>query len=73
MTDPGDFTFGRAELEAAVAKGVLDRNAADNLAEFLIQNRDVSAGDPDEERLGHAPHDIRREAGSTTWRATLAC
>jgi len=51
MTDPGDFTFGRAELEAAVAKGVLDRNAADNLAEFLIQNRDVSAGDPDEERL----------------------
>ena len=51
MTNPGDFTFGRAELEAAVAKGVLDRNAADNLAEFLIQNRNAAASDPDEERL----------------------
>ena len=50
MTNPGDFTFGRAELEAAVAKGVLDRNAADNLTEFLLQNRDA-ASDPDEERL----------------------
>ena len=39
MSNPGDFTFGRAELEAAVAKGVLDRNAADSLTEFLIQNR----------------------------------
>ena len=51
MTNPGDFTFGRAELEAAVAKGVLDRGAADSLAEFLIQNRTVAASDPDEERL----------------------
>jgi hypothetical protein len=51
MTNSGDFTFGRAELEAAVAKGVLDRNAADSLTEFLIQNRDAAAGDPDEERL----------------------
>ncbi len=34
MSNPGDFTFGRAELEAAVAKGVLDRSAADNLTEF---------------------------------------
>jgi hypothetical protein len=42
--------FGRAELEAAVAQGVLDRNAADNLTEFLIQNRDA-ASEPDEERL----------------------
>jgi hypothetical protein len=51
MTNPGDFTFGRAELDAAVAKGVLDRNAADNLTEFLIQNRNAAASDPDEERL----------------------
>jgi hypothetical protein len=51
MTNPGDFTFGRAELEAAVAKGVLDRSAADNLTEFLIQNRNAAASDPDEERL----------------------
>lgn len=50
MTNPGDFTFGRAELEAAVTKGVLDRDAADNFAEFLIQNRNA-ASDPDEERL----------------------
>ena len=50
MTNPGDFTFGRAELEAAVAKGVLDRSAADNLTEFLVQNRSA-ASDPDEERL----------------------
>lgn len=50
MTNPNDFTFGRAELEAAVAKGVLDRNAADCLTEFLIQNRSA-ASDPDEERL----------------------
>ncbi len=51
MTNPSDFTFGRAELEAAVAKGVLDRNAADSLTEFLIQNREAAASDPDEERL----------------------
>ena len=51
MTNTGDFTFGRAELEAAVAKGVLDRNAADSLTEFLVQNRNVAPGDPDEERL----------------------
>jgi hypothetical protein len=51
MTNPHDFTFGRAELEAAVAKGVLDRSAADSLTEFLIQNRDAAASDPDEERL----------------------
>ncbi len=50
MTQPSDFTFGRAELEAAVAKGVIDRSAADSLAEFLIQNRNA-ASDPDEERL----------------------
>ena len=51
MTNTSDFTFGRAELDAAVAKGVLDRNAADNLTEFLIQNRNSAASDPDEERL----------------------
>ena len=39
-----------SQLEAAVAKGVIERNAADNLAEFLIQNRDA-ASEPDEERL----------------------
>ncbi len=50
MTNPSDFTFGRADLEAAVAKGVLDQDAADSLTEFLIQNRNV-ASDPDEERL----------------------
>ena len=50
-TSPDDFTFGRAELEAAVAKGVLDRSAADSLTEFLIQNRNEAASDPDEERL----------------------
>ena len=51
MTNTSDFTFGRAELEAAVAKGVLDRSAADNLTEFLIQSRTEAASDPDEERL----------------------
>jgi len=51
MTNAPDFTFGRAELEAAVAKGVLDRNAADSLTEFLIQNREAAVSDPDEERL----------------------
>ena len=50
MSNAPDFTFGRAELEAAVAKGVIDRSAADSLTEFLIQNRDA-ASDPDEERL----------------------
>ncbi|MBZ0261063.1 MAG: hypothetical protein K8F90_10735, partial [Hyphomicrobiales bacterium] len=39
-----------SQLEAAVAKGVIERNAADNLAEFLIQNRNT-ASEPDEERL----------------------
>ena len=51
MTNTSDFTFGRAELDAAVANGVLDRSAADNLTEFLIQNRNAAASDPDEERL----------------------
>jgi hypothetical protein len=46
-----DLVFGRGDLEAAVAKGVLDRSAADGLTEFLIQNRDEAANDPDEERL----------------------
>ena len=46
-----ELVFGRAELEAAVAKGVLDRSAADSLTEFLIQNRDAATSDPDEERL----------------------
>jgi hypothetical protein len=50
MSSPGDFTFGRAELETAVAKAVIDRSAADSLAEFLVQNR-TAASDPDEERL----------------------
>lgn len=50
MSNAPDFTFGRAELEAAVAKGVIDRSAADNLTEFLIQDRNA-ASDPDEERL----------------------
>jgi len=40
-----------SELEAAVAKGVIDRDSADSLAEFLIQNRNAAASDPDEERL----------------------
>ncbi len=51
MSSDSDFTFGRAELEAAVAKGVLDRRSADGLAEFLIQGRNGTANDPDEERL----------------------
>jgi hypothetical protein len=51
MANTSDFTFGRAEIEAAVAKGVLDRSAADNLTEFLIQNRNEAASGPDEERL----------------------
>src|SRR5215207_6751034 len=51
MANTSDFTFGRDELEAAVAKGVLDRSAADNLTEFLTQNRNAAASDPDEERL----------------------
>jgi len=36
MTNTLDFTFGRAELEAAVAKGVLDRNAADSLNDIFV-------------------------------------
>jgi len=51
MPDTNEFTFGRAELEAAVAKGVLDRGAANNLMEFLIESRNVTVNDPDEERL----------------------
>ena len=50
MSNAPDFTFGRAELEAAVTKGVLDRSAADSLTDFLIQNRNATS-DPDEERL----------------------
>jgi hypothetical protein len=50
MSNAPDYTFGRAELEAAVAKGVLERSAADSLTEFLIQNRNA-ASEPDEERL----------------------
>jgi hypothetical protein len=46
-----ELVFGRGDLEAAVAKGVLDRSAADGLAEFLIQSRNEAANDPDEERL----------------------
>ena len=51
MPSKDDLVFGRGDLEAAVAKGVLDRSAADGLAEFLIQNRNEAANDPDEERL----------------------
>jgi hypothetical protein len=43
--------FGRNDLEAAVARGVLDRSAADGFAEFLIQSRKEVASDADEERL----------------------
>jgi hypothetical protein len=46
-----ELVFGRGDLEAAVAKGVLDRSAADGFAEFLIQSRNEAANDPDEERL----------------------
>ncbi len=46
-----ELVFGPSDLEAAVAKGVLDRSAADGFAEFLIQNRKEAASDPDEERL----------------------
>lgn len=46
-----DLVFGRGDLEAAVAKGVLDRSAADGFAEFLIQSRKETVGDADEERL----------------------
>ena len=46
-----ELVFGHDDLEAAVAKGVLDRSAADGFAEFLIQNRNEAASDPDEERL----------------------
>jgi hypothetical protein len=51
MTNTNDFTFSREDLEAAVAKGVLARSAADGFTEFLIQSRKEVAGDPDEERL----------------------
>lgn len=46
-----ELVFGRGDLEAAVAQGVLDRSAADGFAEFLIQNRIEAASDADEERL----------------------
>jgi hypothetical protein len=46
-----ELVFGRNDLESAVAKGVLDRSAADGLAEFLIQSRKETVSDPDEERL----------------------
>ncbi len=46
-----ELVFGRSDLEAAVAKGVLDRSAADGFAEFLLESRNEAAGDPDEERL----------------------
>lgn len=46
-----ELVFGRGDLEAAVAKGVLERSAADGLAEFLIQSRNAAANDADEERL----------------------
>jgi hypothetical protein len=46
-----ELVFGRSDLEAAVAKGVLERSAADGLAEFLIESRKETSGDPDEERL----------------------
>lgn len=46
-----ELVFGRGDLEAAVAKGVLDRSAADGFAEFLIQSRNEAANDADEERL----------------------
>jgi hypothetical protein len=51
MTNSSDFTFSRDDLEAAVANGVLDRNAADSLTEFLIESRKDTESDPDEERL----------------------
>ena len=46
-----ELVFRRSDLEAAVAKGVLDRPSADGLAEFLIQSHKEVASDPDEERL----------------------
>ena len=46
-----ELAFGRSDLEAAVAKGVIDQTAADRLVEFLVLGRKEAAGDPDEERL----------------------
>lgn len=46
-----ELVFGRSDLEAAVANGVLDRSAADRLMDFLVQSHKEVAGDPDEERL----------------------
>jgi hypothetical protein len=46
-----ELVFRRSDLEAAIAKGVLDRSSADGLAEFLIQSHKEVASDPDEERL----------------------
>ncbi len=51
MPSKDELVFGRGDLEAAVAKGVLEKSVADGFAEFLIQNRNEAAGDPDEERL----------------------
>ena len=46
-----EFIFGRSDLDAAVAKGVLDKSAADGLMDFLVLSRKEAAGDADEERL----------------------
>ena len=46
-----ELVFGRSDLDAAVAKGVLDKSAADGLMDFLVVSRKEVAGDPDEERL----------------------
>jgi hypothetical protein len=46
-----ELAFGRSDLEAAVAKGILEKPVADSLLDFLVQNRKEAAGDPDEERL----------------------
>ena len=46
-----ELVFSHSDLDAAVAKGVLDRSAADGFAEFLIQSHNEAISDPDEERL----------------------
>ena len=46
-----ELVFDRSDLDAAVAKGVLDRSAADGLMDFLVLSRKEVAGDADEERL----------------------
>jgi hypothetical protein len=51
MNSNPDMRFGAADIDAAVARGALERAAADRLTAFLM-NRDAdSSGDPDEERL----------------------